>query len=487
MRQFMLFPKKFALALHTGILLTILATTGLANDLKSENVHFIHRPETTGEMRAMLDLSWQNAWHSNRNHDAAWIFLKFIYPNGNGYAHATLASDGHRALAVPGSEVPPAQIEVSEDRTGFFIYATKPHRGAVQWRVSVQLDTTAYQQRFRQARLEAYGIEMVYIPEGPFTLGDPGSAALNFGAFYKSDDNGQPNGLIRVNSEAEISVGNISGQLYYQSQTQDYQGDQLGPVPAAFPKGFQAFYLMKYELNQGQYAGFLNTLSDEATFELFTFGGRSYFDKRGTIRLEGHKYVAGRPQRPLNFSSWDGGLAFADWAALRPMTELEYTKASRGPETPKAGEFPWGTASRDRLAREVGPDDELGMTNDWEESKLTDQTREVFGASYYWVMDLAGSVWERVITIGKPDGRAFQGSHGDGRLGERSHATNDDWPHDYAGKQGHGYRGGGFYDQGMRVHEFNPHSPIAYRRYGAWSGAFPSKAYGFRCARTAPR
>lgn len=477
--------KFFSCVLIGNVFFLAYSSSTDATSLRIENVRFIHRPESTGEMRAVFDLSWQNAWHNTKNHDAAWIFLKFVFPDGNGYAHAMLATEGHRAIAMTGVEAPAAQIELAEDRTGFFIYPAKSYRGDVQWRVSVPLDTAAFQQRFRQARLEAFGIEMVYIPEGPFTLGDPDTTAFKFGAFYRSGGTGHE--LYKISSETEIAVGEAAGQLYYPSETKAYQGDHQGPVPATFPKGYRAFYVMKYELNQGQYAAFLNTLWEDATFEHFTFGGRSYFKKRGTIRLEGDRYVAGSPHRPLNYSSWDGGLAFADWAALRPMTELEFTKACRGPEAPKPREFPWGTASRDRLAREVGPEDDLIMTNGWEESRLTDETRPVFGASYYWVMDLAGSVWERVITIGQPDGRAFQGSHGDGRLGERGRATNEDWPHDYLGKQGHGYRGGGFYDQGMRVHEFNPHSPIAYRRFGAWAGSYPYKAYGFRCARTAKK
>ncbi len=107
------------------------------------------------------------------------------------------------------------------------------------------------------------------------------------------------------------------------------------------------------------------------------------------------------------------------------------------------------------------------------------------GQPMYALMDLAGSVWERVISIGRAEGRAFEGSHGDGTLGQYGRATNADWPHTYAGAEGHGYRGGGYYQQGMRVHEFNPYSPVAYRRFGAWSGAMPSVAYGFRAARSA--
>ena len=29
-----------------------------------------------------------------------------------------------------------------------------------------------------------------------------------------------------------------------------------------------------------------------------------------------------------------------------------------------------------------------------------EKNKNVFGGSYYWVMDLSGSLWERVVTIG---------------------------------------------------------------------------------------
>ena len=48
------------------------------------------------------------------------------------------------------------------------------------------------------------------------------------------------------------------------------------------------------------------------------------------------------------------------------------------------------------------PDDELETRGEADEAKLTDATRDILGASFYWVMDLAGSVWERAGTIGHP-------------------------------------------------------------------------------------
>jgi hypothetical protein len=173
------------------------------------------------------------------------------------------------------------------------------------------------------------------------------------------------------------------------------------------------------------------------------------------------------------------------------MTELEYTKAARGPVDPIASDYPWGTSSKAGLARRSGPDDDLVQTGAADESRLTDETREALGASYYWVMDLAGSVWERAVTIGHPRGRAFRGTHGDGVLRDYGLATNADWPLGDHEVGGYGYRGGGFYERERErtrnptARELNPHSPVEWRNYGSWGGGPRGVAYGFRAARTA--
>jgi formylglycine-generating enzyme required for sulfatase activity len=261
----------------------------------------------------------------------------------------------------------------------------------------------------------------------------------------------------------------------------------MGPVPEAFPKGTRAFYVMKYEILQGQYATFLNLIGAQSAAFRTPIGTLGYSEQRGSIRIEGGRYVAGAPDRPANWVSWDDGCAFADWAGLRPWTELEFTKAARGPNEPIANDFPWGTASKDRLLRRNQPNDELLQTGGADESTLTDATRDVHGASFYWVMDLAGSVWEKVVTIGHPRGRAFQGTHGDGRLADYGVATNPDWPLGDHEAGGYGYRGGGYYERGTKDTALNPHSRVEQRPYGSWGGGPRSVAYGFRAARTAER
>jgi formylglycine-generating enzyme required for sulfatase activity len=463
------------------------AVSASASDLTISNLELIHNRDTSKDLRVKLDLRWRHAWRNEKNHDAAWIVVKFLQGD-NGYRHALLAERGHIVLRNNLNDASQPAIKVANDRVGCFIYPSAPHRGPVDWTIQVALDTALLAQRgfsIYNARVAVYGVEMVYIPAGAFTLGDPDTTALRFGAFYRADGAGKFAGLFKITAEKiAIDIGKEKDALYYRAD-EGYEGDQSGPLPPEFPKGHQAFYVMKYELTQGEYAAFLNALSGEQSQLRANFGGKGYYQKRGAIRMENGVYVAASPKRPCNFLSWDDACAFVDWIGLRPMTELEFAKACRGPGAPLAHEYPWGSSSKDQLARVIDEHDELVMSNGMNEGELTDKNREVFGASYFWVMDLAGSLWERVITVGHPLGRAFVGSHGDGRLNYYGFANNADWPKGDTEIGGFGFRGGGFYEHRQAYSEFNPHSPIAYRRFGAWAGGNRTQAYGSRFVRTA--
>lgn len=454
----------------------------MASDLHISNVRpVIRKGVESSPASVILDISWKNAWKNAKNHDAVWLFFK---PNG-GYDHLYVAKQGHRILQNRITTCPQPTFKVPEGGVGLFILLDQTYRGDVDMKVQILLapKEQGKDTRMFKGNFSAQGLEMVYIPEGPFTLGTPDTSGIKKAAFYRSDANGEPKGLIRISSEKAIEVGPKNNALYYWSRREIYNGDQKGPVPAAFPKGHRGFYVMKYEINQGQYAAFLNALPKGWTYKRSPIGGQDYHKSRGGIWLKEGKYVAESPQRPMNFISFTDGLAYADWAGLRPITELEYTKAARGPGEPTSGEFVWGTNTYDRLERYM-KDDELVLDHGWDESQLTDETRAVFGASYYWVMDLSGSVWEKVITIGNEIGRQFEGTHGDGIL-SFGEATNEDWPKSDDEVGGFGYRGGGYYTPDTEYSNFNPHSPIGYRFYGSWSGGPRSIAYGFRAGRTA--
>ncbi|MDW3652744.1 MAG: SUMF1/EgtB/PvdO family nonheme iron enzyme [Bacteroidia bacterium] len=471
--------------LLSSLLLAFSCYAVSASGLTIENVRSVNRDDVlSSPMSVIFDIRWDNAWNNAKNHDAVWVFLKYNTPYNN---HVKILPTGHQLLKNRSPQSGNPTLEVADDGMGFFIIPPTACRGSLNYKLQVLLDTTGRNIGFRQLNdLKVHGIEMVYIPQGPFTLGSPDEAAITRASLYKSDANGEADGLYQITSEAEIQVGPQKGNLYYWSETDLYNGDQKGPIPAEFPKGFEAFYIMKYELNQGQYAAFLNSLPSGWTFDRSPIGGKDYYTNRGSIRLKEGKYVAESPNRPMNYVSFSDGLAFTDWAALRPITELEYTKASRGPRKPIEAEFVWGTNTYADLERYVSPDLELGWANGVDESQLHDNNLPVYGASYYWVMDLSGSVWEKVITLGNPIGRAFTGTHGDGKL-NFGEATNEDWPKSDNEVGGFGYRGGGYYQIGTSYSDFNPHSPIGYRYYGAWSGGPRSIAYGYRAGRSADR
>jgi len=473
---------KFALLHIFCFIAPGLMATNLA--IAHVSMNYIEEEAGHAEWSAQFTISWENAWHNGRNYDAAWVFFK-LKNNRGGQMHLKIDPSRMSVIETGAKQGVKGGLKASVDSFGLYVYPSENYRGDVRYTLKVHFKLPPPNLNIWENTLSVHALEMVYIPEGPFTLGDPDTLALQYNAFYRSGQEGQFDGLYTIRSEEEIEVGPGEGALYYRSEAPIYNGDQQGPVPARFPKGYRAFYIMKYEITQGQYAAFLNSIDQEAAAMRANFGGPDYYGGRGTIYLKDGRYAAGAPNRPLNFVSWEDGIAFADWAALRPMTEFEFTKACRGPGQPIAQEFPWGTGKLSQIARIVDADDELKLIHGYSEADLNDGTRPYIGASYYWVMDLAGSVWEKVITPGNELGRQFTGQHGDGRLGYLGKANVEGWPDDNDHKGGYGYRGGGFYEQGKPSSAFNPYSPIAYRRFGSWSGGPRYIAYGFRCVRTA--
>ena len=344
------FGRDAARGLACGIVAVLASSpfsTALANDLRIET-GAVERTAGSAALRVSAKVAWKNAWRNARNYDAVWLFVK-VRPSPN-------ASWRHVRLAAT-REGGPLACAPSGDHVGAFCRAAAAtHRGDLAGDVVLELDTTSWPANvLTTPTLEArvFGIEMVYVPDGPFSIGDRDTASVSHAAFYRSTATGGHGGPFRVTSEAAIRVAPEDGTLYYQVRSPQYEGDRGGPVPAEFPKGTRAFYIMKYETLQGQYADFLNTIGHYAASFRAPLGGLDYATERGSIRIVDAAYVAAKPNRPANQMSWDDGTAFADWAGLRPMTELEFTKAARGPADPVPSDYPWGTSSKAGLARQL--------------------------------------------------------------------------------------------------------------------------------------
>ncbi len=433
-----------------------------------------------GNSFAVFNLYWKNAWNSPINNDAVWLFCKSV-PNEGGYRHIKVSDSGHDVVNLFSENDPGLDFKTTEDGMGLFVVPSKEFRGDIEVTLRIMLQPSSFDQiDTRNASFNVYGVEMVKIPTGGFTLGDNDDEALKYGALFQPDEFGNFEGLVRIESEDQELLISETGDLFYHAN-EGYEGDQKGEIPFSYPKGVQSYYVMKYELSESQYVSFLNTLSVSQLDPRSNVNEEGY---DGSIILTEGKYSSMVPNRPCSFMSWDDALAYADWAGLRPMTEFEFTKAARGPSHPETSIYPWGTESKEKVQRLPLTSGALVMVNGWEESRLSSSTKYLFGASYYWVMDLAGSLWERVITIGHENGRLFKGSHGDGVLTDSGFATNEDWPDGTENSGGIGFRGGGFYGYDREYHEFNPFSPISYRPYGGWHGEMRHKAYGTRFVRT---
>ncbi len=457
-----------------------------ASDLQiTDMIWYDEGSQANRQSYCIFTVKWNNAWNTPKNHDAAWIFLKFIRP-GTQSRHAFVAKDGVKIITDHTAKKSRYDVTISNDQTGFFIWPGDRYRGNVHLTIRVNIDKikTGTISANTGITLNGYGLEMVHIPAGSFYEGEPDSAlARQFHCFYLADAEGNHAGLFEMkNEESEIPIGKNS--LHYSASEPQYQGDMKGTISKDFPKGVRSFYCMKYELNQAQYAAFLNALSPQQNTVLSNIGGSMYYQQRGSIKFDGASYKAEFPNRPCNFISWDDAMAYADWAALRPMTEFEFTKAARGTAKPAAASFPWGTISKEKIQRGVNTSGNLVFMNGLDESGLNDTNLEEYAASFYWVMDLAGSLWERVITVGDEKGRQFTGIHGDGQLSNYGIANVINWPLGNNETGGFGFRGGGFYTHDRSYHEFNPFSPVSYRMYGAWSGGARVESYGSRFVRT---
>jgi formylglycine-generating enzyme required for sulfatase activity len=476
-----------------------------------------------------------------------------------------------RILSVQ-DEGPTARVDSSGDGAGVFVRQAPPgERGPValtgiRLRCAL-MDLPMDLQPDQPVELWPFGIEMVYVPEEPFWLGDPEPHGRSrprncfYNALALADARNQ---AYYVASEKAIQVGPAHGkrpprdcdQLLWYDNDDDARGagdhqrihglDTLAPherwkearIPAEFPKGFQATYVMKRQVTQGQYAAFINALDGgshpDRFGQLVRFSWDGAGTHRGTIDVPGpdpFARVAARPYRACNHLCWADAMAFAAWAGLRPMTELEYEKACRGPKDPVPGEFAWGIGpvpGQNLIANEIlghedgteivvgnvninnknrdfkGGDGGGGPVRDdafdlrrpapepstfWLNAKGPKPTprpdprgeRLSRGLSYYGIAALSGNLWELCVTIGTREGRSYRGDHGHGEVTEHGEAPWKQlgWPNQTALSVS--WRGGSWFTDFTR-------GQVAARPYGSGAPGFfhRSNDAGFRAVRTAP-
>jgi hypothetical protein len=385
-----------------------------------------------------FDISWQNSWRDAENWDAAWVFVKFrdcSVPKTTPFSHG-LISNTLTDHTFPASLEPTCAngsapcIDPSPDNTGVMLRRTSNGFGTVSGTVTLRVTnlpaTGTYDVR-------VIAIEMVFIPQGAFYAGD--ATSLYFIRTSSTD-----NSPIHITSEAALPTISSSGAGNYS-------------LTANFRKGYAAFYIMKYEISQGQYTDFLNTIGQLQASNRFP---NAYGFNRNTVGYNAltTDYFTDRPDRAMNFLSWSDVVAYLDWAALRPLTELEYEKACRGPLPPVPNEFAWGTtsftpgvtlsgpengtetftdpgANMRRIPQPItGGDGGVGPARVGIFATSSTNTRAAAGASYWGVLNLSDNVGEYYYNYYAGQSTRSPGNGipwGDGNLTAGGDANTPNW------------------------------------------------------------
>jgi formylglycine-generating enzyme required for sulfatase activity len=443
---------------------TLLGLLALCHFCYSNNV-IITNVSAPSTNTIQFDISWQNSWYSSapsNNWDAVWIFVKtqICQVGSSPWIHANVSSTSGNHSVTGGV----LQVDAVTDSRGVFLRRSAVGAGNISTATVTLQFTGTY--TVIDTNYEVIGIEMVQVPEGAFTVGD-GSSSNSFGS------GGTSNTPSTISSEAAIPLDNLGSAT---SQT-DHNA-----ISAAFPKGYNAFYCMKYEISQQQYANFLNLLDfNQQSFRTAVLPSSAVgsaalsTDNRNSIEISTPGVAFSTPaiygndlngnnvyneandggNIACNYLSWDDLKAYLDWAALRPMTELEFEKACRGLNSHVSGEYAWGSTTINQAisssisnggqASEVSSStsDGLCAQNGGSSTTLgplrvgfaaTSSTlRTGAGASYYGILDLSGNVWEQVFTAGYTIGPSriaaptFTGVLGDGALDANGAANATNW------------------------------------------------------------
>jgi formylglycine-generating enzyme required for sulfatase activity len=442
-----------------SVILLMFAVSALATNVRffaigSNDPVRMDRDIASNIITVRFNVKWDNSWNLRDpgNHDAIWVFMKYRKMGDPGFTHCYLKE---QTEIVTGSGTTRFNhqygksnvVGLGERTVGVFFSPKDQGLGTTELNdVRLQWDITGTGiDEDMVVSVRVYAIEMVFVPDGQFHNQFPETAAESGWA----------------------------------------------AASANWPRGTGAFYVMKHEVTQAAWVDFLNSLTSQQQLRLSpinvaTATAGAVFPpatSRMNVRVRksqtanapavfGISLTGGSGDEhwdhennggnlPMFNLAWTDISAYLDWSGLRPMTEMEFVKAARGPLPFVLNEFAWGDATtgvRNTELENADKPNEVPKTANARFAHPTgttvatahsaaiaahwpirvgafagpETTRVQAGASFWGVMNMSDNVPERVITLHTADGRAFAGwnnaGHGDGNLTSLGFSNVATWP-----------------------------------------------------------
>ncbi len=152
-----------------------------ANNISLENFNIYSIDKTSNTITFTVDAKQDNSWRNSLNYDAIWVFLKYSTDAGVSWRHGSMGGNGKNP---PGFFAPKDfELIVPQDERGFFLQRVDLKSGHIEARDvhfiwDYGQDGLSDEVALSPQTINSiFGIEMVYIPEGPFYAGDGNSSS----------------------------------------------------------------------------------------------------------------------------------------------------------------------------------------------------------------------------------------------------------------------------------------------------------------------
>ena len=453
----MSFVKRTKAKLFLTLSILLLSGNLFTNNLQITGISVNQTAKTVS-----FSVSWDNSWNIAgtgvpNNWDAVWIFVKYKDCNATSaipFTHGSLSN-------VLANHTIPATLEamtsvnwngtsgITEsvaqgatlDFTDGIMLRPKVTGTGTLAASTVVLNIPALPGVGTNLSVNVFGIEMVYVPQGDFTIGDGSGVTAAVNSFLGSN-------VLNSASMTVTGAFETGASTFYMNNEPVGSVLTVNNVPAAFPKGNYGFYMTKYEITEGQYMEFLNTLG---TAQQTTRAPGSFGTNRNQLQQAVLPYSTTRPDRAQNFLGWADVTAYLDWACLRPGSETEFEKACRGNGS-TLGEYAWGNlviapgTTFAGAATENGTETFIAGNCTYGNGTYTNgdgatgparvgiyatssSTRQTAGASYFGIMDMSGNVMEYYVGIHSTGANnLLTRTWGDGTLDAAGQQNVGGWP-----------------------------------------------------------